>query len=206
MRRYMTANGLRYMWVLTLAGEGLHRAEGRREVMRRCGVFARQLRQALGGEPFAYLYSPELHPGGHGWHVNFFVGSVISIELVREVWTGVETQGPARCGYVFVSDWVAKVRRRDSSMSVRSAIRAAARYAAKYGSKDWSAEVLAGGQHRYEVAEGFAPAKVHRWARRRHRIERHLLVLFGGEVPAEVWESDTVADWHGPPVFTWRWS
>jgi hypothetical protein len=205
MRRYMTSNNLRYMWVLTLAGDGLHEAEGRREVMRRCGVFARRLREALGGEAFPYLYSPELHPKGHGWHVNFFVPMTISIELVRALWAEVESTGEAPCGFVFVSDWVAKVRRRDRSMSVRSAVRAAARYAAKYASKDWSAEVLAGRQHRYEVAEGFAPAKVCRWSSRREWVEQSLLVIFGGEIPCEIWRSDDAKDWIGPPVFTMRW-
>lgn len=204
MRRYMVSNGLRFMWVLTLGGDGLHEAEGRREVMRRCGLFARRLRDALGGEPFPYLYSPELHPGGHGWHVNFFVPMKISIELVRDLWSGVESGGDAPCGFVFVSDWVAKVRRADPTMSVRSGVRAAARYAAKYASKDWSADVLAGRQHRYEVAEGFAPTKVCRWSSRREWIEQALLIVFGGEIPAEVWRSEELKDWMGPPVFTWR--
>lgn len=203
MRLYMVANGLRYMWVLTLAGSGLHGADGRREIMRRVGRFVRLLRESRGGAEFPYLYSPELHPGGHGWHVNFFVASRMDQGRMAALWGQVEADGDAPCGFVWVKDWVRKNRRKGAS--AREGIRNAARYGAKYASKDWAQEVLVGGQHRYEKAQGFAPKVVGRWGHTRDRIVWELLAVFQGVLPAETWRSEEAEGWRGPPVMCMRW-
>lgn len=201
MRRYIVSNGLRYMWVLTLAGEGLHGADGRAAIMRRVARLAVALRQQV-GQALPYLYSPELHPGGHGWHVNFFVGRRIDHAVMARLWKAAEADGPAPCGYVFVSDW-ARDRR---AKSVRDGIRQGARYGAKYAAKDWATELLEGGQHRYEVAQGFQPSIVRRWARKQRDAIWQVCEVFGEKPPDEVWISDTEASWHGPPVVCMWWT
>ena len=47
--------------------------------------FARRLRIDL-GTSVAYWYSPELHPGGHGWHVNLFIAGRLDHARVGELW------------------------------------------------------------------------------------------------------------------------
>jgi hypothetical protein len=143
-RRYLVANRLRYMWVLTFSGEGLHGPEGRAECMRRVAAFAERLTAAFGRQP--YWYSPEIHPGGHGWHVNFFVRHRLNHGRVETLWEH---------GHVWVKDWTQDTRIKSLGLPVVAAIRLGATYGCKYASKDWSEEALAGGAHRYEVAQGY---------------------------------------------------
>jgi hypothetical protein len=98
-RRYLVANRLRYMWVLTFEGDGLHGPEGRAETMLQVAAFAERLTAATGRQP--YWYSPELHPGGHGWHVNFFLGRRIKHARLQQLWGH---------GHVWVKDWATDSR------------------------------------------------------------------------------------------------
>jgi hypothetical protein len=82
-RRYFVVNQLRYMWVLTYPGEGQY---DRSTVMSEVSEFARRLRIVRNGENFPYWYSPELHPGGHGWHVNFFIPFRIAHSQIEGLW------------------------------------------------------------------------------------------------------------------------
>lgn len=84
-RRYIVGNRLHVMWVLTIGGEGLHGVEGRRVIMRMTAGLVRALRTEL-GEAFPYWFSPELHPSGHGWHVNLFVGRRFDHGRVKALW------------------------------------------------------------------------------------------------------------------------
>ena len=96
-RRYFVTNRLRYMWVLTFANPPMER----RDVMAEVAAFARALRVFRGGDSFPYWYSPELHPQGHGWHVNFFVPFRIDHSAVSELWGH---------GFVWVTDFASAVR------------------------------------------------------------------------------------------------
>lgn len=194
LRRYMVSNLLVYMWVLTLS-EGRHGPDGRREVMRLCGEFARHVRDELGVE--VYAYSPELHPGGHGWHVNFFVGKYLPHAEVAKLWGH---------GHVWVSDWRRKVRKRPGQSPTQLAKNAAlhgARYAAKYAEKDWSRDVLETGVHRFERSEGGDPVLVEAEATTMVEVLRAVMVKVDG--PAEFVWSDDVDDYHGPPWVFVRW-
>ena len=91
--RYMVHNRLRYMWVLTFE-EGRHGADGRAEVMQLVAAFIERLRSVTG--PLAYWYSPELHPGGHGSHVNLFIARRLKHGDMQMLWEH---------GFVWVSDW-----------------------------------------------------------------------------------------------------
>jgi hypothetical protein len=190
----MVANRLRYMWVLTFPNPGLHGVDGRAECMRLVAAFAERLTAATGR--WAYWYSPELHPLGHGWHVNFFVGRRIKHPLVEKLWGH---------GHVWVTDWAKDPRVKRLGLPLVVAIRLGATYGCKYASKDWSAEVLDGGAHRYEIAQGYQPdehterlatlAEAMAWAH----------ALFGGHHPAEMWSSSEADDWDAPPVYALRW-
>ena len=90
-RRYFVFNRLRYMWVLTFADPPAERTA----VMARVAEFARRLRNDL-DTSVPYWYSPELHPGGHGWHVNLFVPLRLEHARVAELWGH---------GFVWVTDF-----------------------------------------------------------------------------------------------------
>ena len=198
-RRYFVRNRLRYMWVLTFAGEHWDR----RQVMIDVAEFARRVRAAHDSKPFPYWYSPELHPGGHGWHVNFFIPFRAQHKLMTALWD---------LGFVWVVDYAsssqgAKGEPLRLCRTPRDAWRRAAQYGCKYSQKDWSPDHVGRSNHRYEVAQGFAPEKVTQWV----HDQRHAEQIIGNVVPTEdraklhVWDSDDSSDWLRPPVRTWRW-
>jgi hypothetical protein len=87
-----------------------------------------------------------------------------------------------------------------------AAIRLGAVYGCKYAAKDWAEEMLTGGAHRYEVAQGFQPDE--RWDRFGSLDEAMLWlhdVVFGGWCAAEMWSSADSDDWDAPPAYTLRW-
>ena len=198
-RRYFVANRLRFMWVLTFAVE--HRDRG--EVMGLVSEFARRLRSALDGRAFPYWYSPELHLGGHGWHVNFFIPMYVQHPVVEALWG---------FGFVWVTDYATARRAARGEplgmcSSPREGWRRAARYGCKYSQKDWSPEHVGATNHRYEVAQGFAPKKASQWVTGPGEADRLAEAL----VPQEdrrhlsVWDSNDAPDWDRPPVKTWQW-
>lgn len=198
-RRYFVTNELRYMWVLTFA-EG---RTDRRQVMAEVAEFARRLRVAHEGEKHPYWYSPELHPGGHGWHVNFFISSRVAHAEIEEMWGH---------GFVWVTDFATSMKGPKGEplglcRTPREGLRRAANYGCKYAQKDWSPEHVGAQNHRYEVAQGFAPKRESGWIE--GPLEAEALIQF--LVPAEEqrwmkrWNSDDEAEWNRPPIRTWRW-
>lgn len=198
-RRYFVTNRLRYMWVLTFRGERFDR----RKVMSDVADFARRLRVMHGGEKFPYWYSPELHPGGHGWHVNFFISYRVEHGLIEALWDK---------GFVWVTDFATSMKGPKGEplglcRTPREGLRRAASYGCKYAQKDWSPEHVGALSHRYEVAQGFAPIRQSGWIE--GPIEAESLVQF--LVPVEDqrwmkrWNSDDEPEWNRPPIRTWRW-
>jgi hypothetical protein len=193
-RRYMVANKLRYQWVLTFA-EGLPGdAEGRAEAMTRTARFAVQLRDQFGR--MAYWYSPEIHPGGHGWHVNLYVPRRLPHHIVQPMWG---------FGIVNVKDKVKDSRVRAHNLSHVEAVRLAAIYACKYATKDWSEQVLAGGAHRYEIAQGCRPTKLVVPTETLSEAVGAAIEAFDGEKPHHEWSSSDSPTWSGPPVRCMHW-
>jgi hypothetical protein len=198
-RRYFVRNALRYMWVLTLATGHFER----QVVMGQVCEFARRLRAALGGPSFPYWYSPELHPGGHGWHVNFFVAQRLEHPVMESVWG---------LGWVWVTDFVRSPKGPKGEplglcRTPREGWRRASNYGCKYAQKDWSAEHVGRDNHRYEVAQGFSPTKEGSWVGNRAEAERLVddLVTPEGREHLRVWDSSEQVGWNRPPVKTWRW-
>lgn len=198
-RRYFVVNRLRYMWVLTFAQSHLDR----RAVMTEVAEFARRLRSVHDGQAFPYWYSPELHPGGHGWHVNFFIGFRTPHAQVEALWSH---------GFVWVTDFASSIKGPKGEplglcRTPREGLRRAAHYGCKYAQKDWSPEHVGAQNHRYEVAQGFAPKKMGGWVRDPEHAEQLIATL----VPAEDklfishWDSNDMPEWARPPIRTWRW-
>jgi hypothetical protein len=130
-RRYFVCNQLRYMWVLTYPGDG---QSDRRKVMAEVSEFARRLRSDRGGENFPYWYSPELHPGGHGWHINFFIPFRVPHAEIEALWNH---------GFVWVTDFATSMSGPKGEplglcRTDRDGYRRAAHYGCKYAQKDWS--------------------------------------------------------------------
>jgi len=157
-------NRLCKMWVLTFAGEGLHGVEGRREAWRRVQAFVRRLRRTLFRDrPFPYAFSPELHPDGHGWHVNLFLQDLyIDKHQLQRLW------GQGNVWYTdFSKDRYVKhtgrripaVRAGSTGGGIARAAAKAAAYACKYAVKDWAVDEIGEHAHRYEIAEGFQPTE-----------------------------------------------
>ena len=187
------------MWVLTFARE----RTDRRGVMGEVADFARQLRALHVGTTFAYWYSPELHPGGHGWHVNFFISFRIPHTDMESLWGR---------GFVWVTDFATSARGPKGEplglcRTPRDGLRRAASYGCKYAQKDWSPENVGPQNHRYEIAQGFTPKSESGWLEKIADAE----TLLGSLVPTEEqrwvkrWSSDDEPEWNRPPVWTWRW-
>ena len=198
-RRYFVRNELRYMWVLTFADS----VNSRNEVMARVSEFARRLRGDLVADSFPYWYSPELHPKGHGWHVNFFVPMYLTHARVESLW-----------GHGFV--WVTDFARSSSApkgeplglcRTPRDGWRRAAQYGCKYAQKDWNQELIGPGVNRYAVAKGFKPLVNKRWL---HHLEDGWsavaeLVPWEEWRHLDTWSSNDEPAWDRPPITTFRW-
>lgn len=198
-RRYFVLNQLGYMWVLTFADA----RQDRRLVMSEVADFARRLRALRGGENFPYWYSPELHPGGHGWHVNFFIPFRVPHAFVEELWGH---------GFVWVTDFATSMKGPKGEplglcRTPREGLRRAASYGCKYAQKDWSPEHVGAQNHRYEVAQGFAPRSESRWIVDAVEGEQLVADLVPDAEWSHVqrWDSNDDPEWARPPIRTWRW-
>jgi len=138
VRRYCAANRLNRFGTLTYRGEGCHDPKALRSDI---GRFFRGVRRGLGGDPFPYLWVPELHKSGHGFHVHFAVGQFIRRGLIESAW------GRGFVHIKLIGDLPVGSTSREES-------RIAARYLSKYLGKGFSG---GGGLNRYDVAQGFQP-------------------------------------------------
>jgi len=188
LRRYAVANRLNRLGTLTYAGEGCHDPEQLREDV---ATFFRGLRPALGGKRLPYVWVPEWHPGGHGLHVHFAVGRYVPQPLIRDVWER---------GHVHIkllSDLPV------GSGALQEA-RLAAGYLCKYLGKGLGDEQRRAGLHRYEVAQGFQPARLVLTGRGEDDVLSQASTEMGAS-PEKVWRSSTVEGWHGPPAVWAAW-
>jgi len=190
LRRFCAANRLNRLGTLTYAGEGCHDPL---QVRADVGAFFRALRFGLGGEALAYVWVPEWHKTGHGLHVHFAVGRYVPRSLIVEAWGR---------GFVHIKLL--------GDLAVGSGALAEARVAARYLSKyvaktfaDPTARVL--GLHRYDVAQGFQPAKVSLHGRSPDDVLGQASEWFGVH-PEYRWSSADVEGWAGPPAIWAQWA
>lgn len=146
VRQYVVANRCDRLLTLTYRGEGNH---DRDALVEHLHEFWCALRAEV-GRAFPYLWVPELHPGGHGWHAHAALGTFVPVRLIRECWPHgdrIDIQQKGRVG-------------RSDSATVERA-RHAARYVGKamggYLSKGFEQTERALGRHRYDCARGFRP-------------------------------------------------
>ena len=87
----------------------------------------------------------------------------------------------------------------------RAEARLAARYLARYVGRELDDQERRAGLHRYEVAQGFQPAKVECYGRSAEdAIERASRYM--GSAPERVWLSSSVEGWRGPPACWAQWN
>jgi hypothetical protein len=189
IRRYAAANRLNRLGTLTYRGEGCHNPVVLRTHL---ASFFRELRGELGDGRFPYLWVPQWHPGGHGLHAHFAVGRFVPRRLIERSW-----------GHGFVH-----IKLLDSlpvGSGELAEARLAARYLARYVGRDVESERRLAGLHRYEVAQGFQPAKVECYgASAEDVIDRASGYM--GSSPERVWLSSSTEGWRGPPACWAQWN
>jgi hypothetical protein len=189
LRRYCAANGLNRFATLTYAGAGCHEpARVRVDV----AEFFRGLRGGIGAGAIPYAWVAQWHPGGHGLHVHFAVGRYVPRRLIERVWGR---------GLVHIK----LLSNLPVGSGARAEARQAARYLARYVGRDADDERRPAGLHRYEVAQGFEPAKVECYGPSAEGAIESASKLMGAP-PERVWLSSETEGWRGPPACWAQWA
>ena len=189
IRRYAAANRLNRLGTLTYRGEGCHDPARLRADL---AVFFRELRAGLAAGRFPYVWVPQWHPGGHGLHAHFAVGRFIQRTLIERSWEH---------GFVHIK----LLDGLPVGSGALGEARLAARYLARYVGREMDDERRLAGLHRYEVAQGFQPAKIECYGTTAEDvIERASGYM--GSAPEQIWLSSSVEGWHGPPACWAQWN
>lgn len=188
VRRYCAGNGLSRLGTLTY---GPPRCTDPAQLRADVGVFFRKLRVALGGRPLPYVWVPELHKDQVHLHVHFAVGRYIRKSLLSDVW------GRGIVHIKLLSDLPVGSTAWDES-------RRAAGYLSKYVSKAFDEPVF--GRHRYDLAQGFQPAKQRLEGRSSEDVLGQAVRLMGGREPSMRWSSADKTDWQAPPAVWFAWA
>jgi hypothetical protein len=154
--------------------------------------FFRELRDELDVGRFAYLWVPQWHPGGHGLHAHFAVDRFIPRRLIERAW-----------GHGFVH--IKLLDGLPVGSGALAEARLAARYLARYVGRDLDEERRLAGLHRYEVGQGFQPAKVECYGRSAEDVIERASGYMGSQ-PERVWLSSSVEGWRGPPACWAQWN
>jgi hypothetical protein len=189
IRRYAAANRLNRLGTLTYAGEGCHDPARLRADL---AVFFRELRAGLDAGRFPYVWVPQWHPGGHGLHAHFAVGRFINRRLIERNW-----------GHGFVH--IKLLDGLPVGSGTLGEARLAARYLARYVGREVEDARRLAGLHRYEVAQGFQPAKIECYGESAEDVIGRASG-FMGSGPEHVWLSSSVEGWRGPPACWAQWN
>jgi hypothetical protein len=184
VRRFCTANGLAYLWTLTLADQSSDCAH----VGRLVESFIRRLR-AHTRCSIPYVWVLEEHKSGN-LHAHVAIDRFIPRAVLLRAWPH---------GFMFVTG-----ARSKRSRGQHAGVAATARYVAKYVSK----EVTGGaGRQSYRVAEGFQPIAIDGDAWSLDDALLAAVAAFHGELPAYVWDSrrDADVDDRAPPCWWATW-
>ncbi len=206
IEKYCREHLLDHMWVLTYAGEGCHDREKVLDDMEDFGRrFAGATRSRRNPDGRPWLAVMELHKKinpetgrAHGWHVHFCIRGFMHWKKLQALWPHGTTRTPVRQGAAGGED------ERSAGWFDPGE---AAGYLTHYVGKDLGEGRTHLGQHRY------LKAQVMRLTRRRELAVGYVgaqelaVILFGGVLPREVWESESVPDekWTGPPVMRMDW-
>ena len=183
IRRYAAANRLNRLGTLTYRGDGCHDPVRLRGDL---AAFFRELRAGLDAGRFPYVWVPQWHPGGHGLHAHFAVGRFVPRRLIERSWGN---------GFVHIK----LLDGLPVGSGALGEARLAARYLARYVGRDLEDARRLAGLHRYEVGQGFQPAKIACYGNSAEDvIERASGYM--GSAPEHVWLSSGVEGWRGPPA------
>lgn len=190
VRRYCAANGLDRLGTLTYRGEGLHDPA---VLVGHVAAFWRDLRARLGGDALAYVWVPEWHKTGHGVHVHFGAGRFIHYALIRQSWPH---------GNI-------SIKRLGNNLAMGAGsweyARRTAGYLSKYVAKAIEDDRRIRGRHRYEVAQGFEPARQGFTGTSPADVLAQASAAMG-RAPVSVWNSDEAAEWRAPPTVCASWA
>jgi hypothetical protein len=186
IRRYAAANRLNRLGTLTYRGEGCH------DPIRLRADLAAFFRGLRGEGALPYLWVPQWHPGGHGLHAHFAVGRYVPRRLIEHAW-----------GHGFVH--IKLLDGLPVGSGTLGEARLAARYLSRYVGRDVEDERRLAGLHRYEVAQGFQPAKVECYGESADDVINRASELMGAG-PERVWLSSSVEGWRGPPACWAQWN
>lgn len=188
VRKYCASHRLNRLGTLTYSGAGCHdQLALRRDV----AEFFRNLRIALGGKSFPYLWVPEWHKTDHGLHVHFAVGKYIPRSLIEAAWPH---------GFVHIT-LLGDLPVGSGSLGEA---RMAARYLSKYVGKSFLDPNRLEGLHRYEVAQGFKPVVEQITGTSPYALIDLASDRFGSW-PSYQWSSDEDPDWRGGIAFWAQW-
>jgi hypothetical protein len=187
LRRYCAANVLNRHATLTYAAACEDPALLRLDL----AGFVRELRAGLRSGPLPYVWVPEWHPGGHGFHVHVALGRYVPRGAIERAW-----------GHGFF--WIKLIGDLPVGSGSRREARVVAAYLAKYVSKSFQDQRRPRGRHCYEVAQGFQPEKVLVYGcSAQDVIERASRLM--GAAPQRTWVSSSVEGWRGPPACWAQW-
>ncbi len=187
LRRYCAANVLNRHATLTYGPPG---CEDPARLRADIAAFFRELRADLGAA-FAYAWVPELHPGGHGYHVHVAFGRYVPRRAIERGWSH---------GFF----WIKLIGDLPVGSGSRCEARVVAGYLAKYVSKSFEDEHRPLGRHRYEVGQGFQPEKILVYGcSEEDVIQRASRVMKAA--PERVWSSSSVEGWRAPPACWAQW-
>jgi hypothetical protein len=189
IRRYAAANRLNRLGTLTYGGEGRHDPARLRADL---ALFFRELRAGLDAGRFPYVWVPQWHPGGHGLHAHFALGRFINRRLIERSW-----------GQGFVH--IKLLDGLPVGSGTLGEARLAARYLARYVGREVEDARRLAGLHRYEVAQGFQPAKIECYGESAEDVIGRASG-FMGSGPEQVWLSSSVEGWRGPPACWAQWN
>jgi hypothetical protein len=189
LRRYAAANRLNRLGTLTYRGEGCHDPVRLRGDL---SGFFRGLRDGLESGRFPYVWVPQWHPGGHGLHAHFAVGRFVPRKLIERSWGN---------GFVHIK----LLDGLPVGSGALGEARLAARYLARYVGREVEDARRLAGLHRYEVAQGFQPAKVACYGVSAEDVIERASGYMGSS-PERVWLSASVEGWRGPPACWAQWN
>jgi hypothetical protein len=188
LRRYCAANRLNRLGTLTYAPPFCtDPAELRSDL----ASFFRELRGVLGGRPFPYVWVPEYHGDGKRFHAHFAVGRYIHWRKVRDAW------GHGHVGMDLIGDLPVGSGRLQEA-------RYAAGYLSKYVTKSLEDSTIRG-RHRYDVAQGFQPARVRVCGDSVDEAIGAAAAMFDGVAPTRSWFSSEQKGWRGAPALWVQW-
>ena len=198
LRRYCVGNRLKFLWTLTYADE--HLPDHYDGVWECIASFRRGLYARLGKRiPLAFVI--ERGSENDRLHVHFLAGQYLEHAMVQSVW------GRGWAQY----EPPPKIK----GLGRRARLRMAAAYLTKYVAKDWEPGTGADAagerpgrrfnRKRYSITTGFRPVRSDSIHRTLAEAMRYAAFVCGGEVE-DVWSSDSLEDWRGPPTFAVRFS